>query len=238
MNKFHEIYLDLEKAILEKKYQPGQLLPSENELTKEYSVSRETIRKALVLLLESGYIQKKQGKGSIVLDVNRFDFPVSGLTSFKELQESQQMKSETIVTKNEVQTIPEKLAERLKLPTDTKVIYIERQRRFNGEVVIQEKDYLLLSIISEMPQAAAQDSIYNYIEHTLGLAISYAQKEITVDPITPEDQELMDLGDDTHIVVVRSDVYLEDTTLFQYTESRHRLDRFRFVEFARRKSPV
>ncbi|MEG1370681.1 MAG: GntR family transcriptional regulator, partial [Carnobacterium sp.] len=35
MNKFHEIYLDLEKAILEKKYQPGQLLPSENELTKE-----------------------------------------------------------------------------------------------------------------------------------------------------------------------------------------------------------
>lgn len=62
MNKFHEIYLDLEKAILEKKYQPGQLLPSENELTKEYSVSRETIRKALVLLLESGYIQKNKEK--------------------------------------------------------------------------------------------------------------------------------------------------------------------------------
>lgn len=38
----------------------------------------------------------------------------------------------------------------------------------------------------------------------------------------------------THVVVVRNYVYLEDTTLFQYTESRHRLDKFQFVDFARR----
>ena len=43
-----------------------------------------------------GYIQKK-GKGSIVLDRNRFDFPISGLTSYKELQETQRIPSETIV---------------------------------------------------------------------------------------------------------------------------------------------
>lgn len=28
--------------------------------------------------------------------------------------------------------------------------------------------------------------------------------------------------------------YLDDTTLFQYTESRHRPDKFKFVNFARR----
>lgn len=38
------------------------------------------------------------------------------------------------------------------------------------------------------------------------------------------------------VVVVRSDVYLDDTRLFQHTESRHRLDRFKFVEFARRRN--
>ena len=37
-----------------------------------------------------------------------------------------------------------------------------------------------------------------------------------------------------HIVVVRNFVYLDDASLFQYTESRHRLDKFRFVDFARR----
>ena len=62
-----------------------------------YSVSRETVRKALNLLKNAGYIQKKQGKGSIVLDLNRFDFPISGLTSFKELQDTQRIPSETKV---------------------------------------------------------------------------------------------------------------------------------------------
>lgn len=237
MNKFTEIYLEIEAAILNQSYLAGDLLPSENDLAKKYAVSRETIRKALALLLENGYIQKKQGKGSIVLDVKRFDFPVSGLTSYKELQAAQHFNSQTIVTQNILTTLPSFLAEHLKLPEETTAIYIERQRQVNGEVVILDKDYLLTSVISDMPDEAARDSLYTYIEHTLGLVIGYAQKEITVEPATAEDHRLMDLHDDTHVVVVRSDVYLEDTTLFQYTESRHRLDRFRFVEFARRRNP-
>src|SRR5699024_4695174 len=97
MNKFNEIFLDLEQKILDQQYPPHTLLPSENQLIQIYGVSRETIRKALNLLTTEGYIQKKQGKGSIVLDRNRFDFPIAGLTSYKELQETQRIPSETIV---------------------------------------------------------------------------------------------------------------------------------------------
>lgn len=237
MNKFNEIYLDLEAAILNQRYKPGDLLPSENTLAATYSVSRETIRKALVLLLESGYIQKQQGKGSIVLDVKRFNFPVSGLTSYKEIQDTQHIKGKTILTKNESQLMPQHIIQQFSLPADTQVHYIERQRQVNGESVILDKDYLLTSIIPEMPDKEAENSLYNYIEHTLGLVIGYAQKEFTVEPITKEDKLLMDLHNDSHVVVVRSSVYLEDTRFFQYTESRHRLDKFRFVDFARRRTP-
>lgn len=97
MNKFREIFLDLEQKILAKEYPPQTLLPSENQLIKIYGVSRETVRKALNLLRNAGYIQKQQGKGSIVLDLNRFDFPISGLTSFKELQNAQNIHNETKV---------------------------------------------------------------------------------------------------------------------------------------------
>ncbi|MER2180965.1 MAG: trehalose operon repressor [Desemzia incerta] len=237
MNKFNEIYLDLEAAILNQRYKPGDLLPSENTLATTYNVSRETIRKALVLLLESGYIQKQQGKGSIVLDVKRFNFPVSGLTSYKEIQDTQHIKGKTILTKNERQLMPQHIIQQFNLPADTQVHYIERQRQVNGESVILDKDYLLTSIITEMPDKEAENSLYNYIEHTLGLVIGYAQKEFTVEPITKEDKLLMDLHNDSHVVVVRSSVYLEDTRFFQYTESRHRLDKFRFVDFARRRTP-
>ncbi|RBN38157.1 trehalose operon repressor, partial [Priestia megaterium] len=57
---------------------------------------------------------------------------------------------------------------------------------------------------------------------------------ISVDELTDEDKCYLDLKDYEHIVVVRNYVYLEDASLFQYTESRHRLDKFRFVDFARR----
>lgn len=238
MSKFNEIFLDLEAAILNQRFISGDLLPSENELVKTYNVSRETIRKALNLLLEKGYIQKVQGKGSIVLDIKRFDFPVSGLTSYKELQDAQNMNSQTIVVSNGLLPVSEELANHLNLSVGTPVLYLERLRKVHGEVVIIDKDYLVTSIIPSISNEAAEDSLYRYIEQTLGLSIGYAQKEITVDPITEEDKRLMDLQEDTHVVVVRSDVYLEDTTLFQHTESRHRLDRFRFVDFARRRNSL
>mgnify|MGYP003302889290 FL=1 len=238
MSKFNEIFLDLEAAILNQRFISGDLLPSENELVKTYNVSRETIRKALNLLLEKGYIQKVQGKGSIVLDIKRFDFPVSGLTSYKELQDAQNMNSQTMVVSNSLLPVSEELANHLNLSVGTPVLYLERLRKVHGEVVIIDKDYLITSIVPSIPDEAAEDSLYHYIEQTLGLSIGYAQKEITVDPITEEDKRLMDLQEDTHVVVVRSDVYLEDTTLFQHTESRHRLDRFRFVDFARRRNSL
>ena len=76
MNKFHDIFLELEQQIVQGDYQPGDLLPSENQLVETYNVSRETIRKALNLLINAGYIQKKQGKGSIVLNFKKFNFPL------------------------------------------------------------------------------------------------------------------------------------------------------------------
>lgn len=101
--------------------------------------------------------------------------------------------------------------------------------------MIIDIDYLLKEIIAELPEERAADSIYDYFENDLGLEISYAQKEITVEAVTENDQRLMDLNEDTYIVVVRSVVSLEDTRCFEYTESRHRLDKFKFVDFARRR---
>lgn len=216
-------------------YQTGSLLPSEKTLADVYKVSRETIRKALTMLLEEGYIQKKQGKGSIVLDIKRLNFPFSGLTSFKEIQEAQNIQSETILVKNKRELAPKFLINQLDLAPSQQVISLVRLRKISGEVVILDKDYLIDDKIRSIPSQAAKDSLYAYLESELHMNISYAKKIFVVEPATREDRQLMDLKNDTHVVVVKGEVYLEDTRLFQYTESRHRLDRFEFVEFARRK---
>ena len=235
MNKFKEIFLDLEQKILSNEYPPHSLLPSENQLIKMYSVSRETVRKALNLLKMLATF-KKQGKGSIVLDLNRFDFPISGLTSFKELQDTQRIPSETKVVEIRKIAVSPKLHGITDWPVASEAWKLVRQRKIDGEVVILDKDYLDASIIEELPERRAQDSIYDYFENDLGLEIAYAQKEITVDPVNKELRDLMDLHpDDQHVVTVRSLVYLEDTRCFEYTESIHRLDKFRFVDFCAQK---
>ena len=68
------------------KIKAGENCLDEFDLQNKYQASRDTIRKALLLLSQNGYIQKSQGKSSIVLDINRFNFPVSGLLVLKKLQ--------------------------------------------------------------------------------------------------------------------------------------------------------
>lgn len=234
MKKYEAIYQDLLNKIETHKIKAGELLPSEFYLRDYYKASRDTVRKALLMLSQNGYIQKSQGKGSIVLDITRFNFPVSGLISFKELATTMQGKVETIVNYCECIEPDEEIKKLLLLEGDTKVWYIERIRKINGEAVIFDTDIINADIIPYIDEEIARNSLYEYIENDMELKISYAKKEITCRQVTAKDRKLLDLKNYDMVVNIASFVFLEDTTLFQYTISRHRPDKFRFSDFARR----
>lgn len=234
MNKFFKIYLELREKIENRQYRYNSLLPSENELAKEYGVSRETIRKALLLLLENGYIHKIQGKGSIVLDIHKYRVPVSGLISFKEIQELQNTVSTTKVVENKEIEAPEFLIKLGLAKRGEKLIYLLRQRFIDGEAVILDKDYIKKTFIENVPTRQVEDSLYDYLEDEMGIKISYGNKRFEIEPINEEDKNYIDLNDNKHIAVVKGDVYTEGTDFLHYTESRHRVDKFHFSEFARR----
>ena len=60
--KYYTLMEALKEQILSGTIKPGQKLPSENELTREYALSRHTVRKALALLENEGYITAQHGK--------------------------------------------------------------------------------------------------------------------------------------------------------------------------------
>jgi len=64
--QYKKIYEILRKHILSGVYEEGSLLPSENELCAVHNITRPTVRQALEALVQEGFIQKRQGKGSIV----------------------------------------------------------------------------------------------------------------------------------------------------------------------------
>lgn len=233
-NKFRMIYDELAEKIQSGALKANELLPSENELAQKYHASRETIRKALKLLSEHGYIQKVQGKGSIVLDVTKINFPISGLVSFRELADKMGTRAKTDVILLKDQLMTEEMQGHFQLAQPEQIWNVIRVREIDRERIILDKDCLLASFIPDLTKAICERSLYAYLENDLGLSISFAKKEITVEAPTDEDRQLLDLEGYDTIVVVRSHVYLDDATLFQYTESRHRPDKFRFVDFARR----
>ncbi len=63
---YKALFNDLKKQIDAGQYKVGELIPSENDLCKEYGTTRPTVRQALNELIKLGYINRIHGKGSIV----------------------------------------------------------------------------------------------------------------------------------------------------------------------------
>ena len=233
-SKYVEVYSDLAAHIRSGVYPADSRLPAENILIEEYGVSRDTLRKALSLLEQEGFIQKSRGKEALVLNHEKVVFPVSGLTGFQELAQAEGYRTVTHVARLETVRGNRELMKALDVTKDDEVWRLYRVREIEGERVILDKDFLNRKYVPDLPEEAVQDSLYKYLEGELGLRIGFAQKEITACRPSEEDRRYLDLGKNDIMIVVSSYVYLESGALFQHTESRHRWDRFHFVDFARR----
>ena len=69
--KYKEIAQLLEESILHDKYKNCSKLPTEEELMREFSVSRNTIRKSISLLVDRGYVYQVQGSGIFIRQTSK-----------------------------------------------------------------------------------------------------------------------------------------------------------------------
>lgn len=70
------LYLDVKKDLLDKitsgEYSEGTIIPTEHELSDMYSVSRPTIRKAVQILVDAGYLEKKRNVVRLYVHLKSF----------------------------------------------------------------------------------------------------------------------------------------------------------------------
>lgn len=64
--KYYKMHHDLQEQIRRGELKSGDCIPSENRLAADYQVSRQTVRKALAILEQEGYIYAVHGKGTFV----------------------------------------------------------------------------------------------------------------------------------------------------------------------------
>lgn len=234
-SKYVTIYKEWKEKIESGQIAEGERLPTESSLRESYQVSRDTVRKSLNLLEQNGYIQRGRGRASLVMPKQRYTFPLSEIASFQEVNKLSNAHAETEVVNLDILQDSHKIKKIFQQSVNGEVYELIRVRRMKDEAVILDKDYFVRDVVPRLPLNECKVSVYRYLEEELGLQISYAVKEITVQKANAEDYELLDMGDYNMVVVVKSHTYLENNTLFQCTESRHRPDKFRFVDLAKRK---
>ena len=235
--KYDAIYESLRKAIENQEYPYQSTLPSEYQLIKLYDCSRNTVRRAIAELGERGYVQSVHGKGVLVLyrKQEQTQFSIGGVESMKEAaaRNGQTLRTKVIYFTELV--VDEELAAKTGFAEGSEIYYTERVRYLDGEALILDHNYFLKDIARGLSAKIAESSVYEYLEKTLGETIVTTRRRYTVELATELDRQYIDLNGYNCLMVVNNQTFNKDGVMFEYTDSRHRPDRFVFYELAQRK---
>jgi GntR family transcriptional regulator len=130
---------------------PGDAFPTEHELVREFAVSRETVRQALVGLEAEGLIDRRAGIGTTVrqLPATRADARLTGLVEdFTTLG----LDTETRLLFKGVVAPPAEVADALQLGSGDCLYRIERLRRLDGIPLAHHDAFLPEEIGREIAQ--------------------------------------------------------------------------------------
>ncbi len=235
MSKYKKVYQDIKKKIEDQVWSTGQALPTENELMEIYSYSKDTIRKALSLLEMDGYIQKKQGKSSIVIEHGLMkEQYLSEIKTAGELNKRSKHQIQTELTSLYIVQGQDDLMSTFEVDDKVDFYRVSRVRTIDGERLEYEISYFDRRVVPYLSKEIAESSIYRYLEEELKLTISHSRREISFRYANEEEKQLMDLADYEMVVVVTSVTYLSNGQAFQYGTISYRPDKVSFVSMAKR----
>lgn len=237
--KYMDIYKDLKAKIENGEYKYQELLPSENHLILTYDCSRNTVRRALGALVTDGYVQTMQGKGvrNIFQPTLRATFTIGGIESFRESAIRNHQTPRTEVLYFAELTADAKISDRTGFPVGAELYYVQRLHYLDEKALILNHNYFRKDVVRNLTKEIAENSIYEYIEQVLHVSIVTSKRTMTVEKMTEIDEHYLELGDYNCLAVVSSQTYNSDGVMFEYTQSRHRPDYFRFQDNATRRVP-
>lgn len=186
--QYQYLYETLRQEIIRGVFKAGNLLPSESVLQQQYRLTQPTVRQALALLVQEGYIRKHQGKGSIVqaipIGLGVMSLKIHAVNDVEEKMTSDELPSElvttTILAKPVLCPFPDEL---LFYPTeetpDTRYYYLERLRSVNGCPVFYEKLILPNRYLPGFPhQRLANRSFFDLLRTKYGLVVMGGEQKI------------------------------------------------------------
>ena len=231
-----KLYIQLTRIFINEiksgQWQLNQRVPSEEELCKNYGVSKITVRQAVNNLVSDGYLMKLQGKGTFVVSV----LPVVGLAMKTQLAEEtfgKEVKAEKeVIFKGIIEPTQDI---RTYLRTTDKIYHFLCRRMVNGNPAYLDESFIPYQMLPEIEQLdIINNSLYLVLQEHAIKKIFRVVQTIEVQQIQGYPAQYLDLTEGVPVLAVHRLLFSSDNTPVGYTRFLGRSDRYKFqTEFER-----
>lgn len=168
---YQQVKEDIKSAIEQGRYKTNEKIPSEPELSAEYSVSRITLRRAVEELCNEGYLVKKQGQGTFV-STPRIHRKMAGgnrMESFTKTCQNYGMRAGARLLSRQIVPVRQDEREFFGLDPDELLVYIERLRTADGLPIFLENQFFPYKEFRGLMEENLNDvSLFETIEQISG----------------------------------------------------------------------
>jgi GntR family transcriptional regulator len=232
------LYYQLKELIREQvengEIRAGDRIPSERELSERYEISRMTARQAITELVNEGLLFREQGKGTFVA-MPKISQGLIGLTSYTEDMLRRGLQPGTKLLCLEIVPPTRKIADRLHISLDSKVIQIQRLRLANDEPMALETSHIPASLCPDLAQQDLEgQSLYKLMEDRYALHLANASQTLEPANASTVEAELLNVSPTVPLLLIERITYTTDGTPAEFVKSLYRGDRYKFyVELQR-----
>jgi GntR family transcriptional regulator len=202
-------------------------LPSENELAERHGITRATVRHALDVLEQDGWIYREKGKGSFAA-VRRVEHELTQLVSTTEDMRRRGWSLTTRVVSLEQVSSSPYVAHTLELPVGAPVYELCRLRIVDDEPLSLQTAYLPVELCSKLEENDLTSSLYRLLETRYGLRLWTGKEVLRARCAIPHEAQLLQIRDNSPVMYMERVTYAANGIAVEYLEAVWRGDRYDF----------
>lgn len=218
----------LQKEIETGERPAGSRLPTENELSETYNVSRVTVRKALAGLSELGYLYRKSGKGTFVAEKKIQRGITNGVLSFTDMCRMMNASPGAKITKMALEDPTEKEMELMSLDKDEKILVLERIRYADGKPVQLELNKFPESFSFLFSENLNDSSLYEILKKH-NIILDHSQKTLDIVFATSKEAKALGISSGYPLLRIESVIHDVDNTITNLCRQLCIGDKFKFI---------
>lgn len=227
------LYHQLKTLILQEieagTWKPDQQLPTEEQLSSRFRVSKITVRQALRELSNLGWVRREQGRGTFVQKPALEEGPRK-LTSFTAEMHEHGLVATSQVLDTAVIAAPPDVAAKLGIMTTDPVFRLHRLRLADGIPLGVQTAYLSMAMVPGIDEVQFTDlSLYGLLESRYDLHPAAAKETLIAVVVNNEEANLLRVPPGSPALAAERITFLPQGQPLEYAQSIMRGDRYKVV---------